>query len=89
MTQIEKWLVTNKLTLNVKKSCFTIFRSPKLKVQNLPNTITFNKSVISRSKSVKYLGVNLDEFLNFKEHTINICNSLKNISEFSIIFVAI
>ena len=77
MTQIEKWLVTNKLTLNVKKSCFTIFRSPKLKVQNLPDAITFNKSVITRSKSVKYLGVTLDEFLNFKEHTINICNSLK------------
>ena len=77
MTQIEKWLISNKLTLNVKKSSFTIFRSPKLKVPNLPNSISFSKSEIIRSKSVKYLGITLDEFLSFKEHTINVCNSLK------------
>ena len=77
MTQLEKWLITNKLTLNVNKSSFTIFRSPKLKVTNIPNSISFNNSEILRSKSVKYLGVTLDEFLNFKEHTTNVCNSLK------------
>lgn len=77
MCQLEKWLIINKLTLNTKKSSFTIFRSPRLKIENIPDKITFNNSEILRAKSVKYLGVTFDEFLNFKEHSSIVCNSLK------------
>ena len=69
MCQLEKWLIINKLTLNAKKSSYTIFRSPRLKIENIPDKIIFNNSEILRSKSVKYLGVTFDEFLSFKEHT--------------------
>ena len=46
MCQLEKWLIINKLTLNTKKSSFTIFRSPRLKIENIPDKITFTSTIL-------------------------------------------
>ena len=77
MIQLDKWFIANKLTLNAKKSSFTIFRSLRSKTKNLPDKLVFNKSEIIRSATVTYLGVLLDEHLTFKNHVQKVCNSIK------------
>ena len=77
MTQMNTWFITNKLTLNASKSTFIIFKSRYSKISNLPNKLEFAKSEISRSDSVKYLGLTLDEHLTFNQHVQSVCNSIK------------
>ena len=77
MTQMNAWFITNKLTLNASKSTFIIFKSRYSKISNLPNKLEFANSEISRSDSVKYLGLTLDEHLTFNQHVQNVCNSIK------------
>ena len=50
----------------------------KIKSLIIPEKIEFNGKFIKRAKSIKYLGITLDEFLNWNEHTSNLCNSLKS-----------
>ncbi len=65
---ITQWLNLNKLTLNTKKTKFMLFGTRnKLKhAGNLP--IIINGDVIEQVHEFKYLGVILDEYLNFESH---------------------
>ena len=60
------WLKTNKLSLNVKKTELVIFRSRKLKIDNSFRFKLDGKRLVP-TKSVKYLGVLLDEHLHWNE----------------------
>ena len=83
MKDMDKWFTANLLTLNTDKSFFCIYRKPK-KILNIPDKIEFNGKAINRAKSIKYLGVTIDEFLNWNEHTHNLIKSLK--SYFSVFY---
>ena len=79
MEHLDKWFTANLLTLNTDKSYFCIFRTTQNHNINLPNEIKFNDKSIKRASSIKYLGITLDEFLNWNEHitcTIKSLNSL-------------
>ena len=60
------WLKTNKLSLNVKKTELVIFRSRKLTIDNSFRFKLDGKRLVP-TKSVKYLGVLLDEHLHWNE----------------------
>ena len=77
LTNLFKWSSANKLTINVSKTCYTIFHNPKSPIPMSLNTIkikpTLNKQVtIKREKQSKYLGLYLDELLNWDYHIANI-----------------
>ena len=78
MKQLDKWFTANLLTLNTDKSYFCIFRTTQNHINNLPDVIKFNDKAITRANSIKYLGITLDEFLNWNEHVANITKSLKS-----------
>ena len=77
MIKIEEWFSCNKLTLNVDKTCFVIFKSSRWKRGPIPDSINFNDKTIHRVPCVKYLGLFLDEQLNWNTHVNEICNSMK------------
>ena len=77
MKDIDKWFTANLLTLNTNKSFFCVFRK-KNKSMNVPDKIDFNEKSINRAKHIKYLGITLDEHLDWNEHISNLCNSLKS-----------
>ena len=76
MTQLYQWFKSNKLTLNADKSNFIIFRSKQKRIHNIPDQLSFDNQTISRSNSVQYLGVILDEHLTWNEHITELCNKL-------------
>lgn len=63
LQKINEWLVNNRLSLNVTKSCFLLF-------SNKRNTQDFNISIsgaeVENVKTTKYLGVLFDENLDWK-----------------------
>ena len=78
--KIDEWLKINKLSLNIKKTKFMIFAMPTKKYQ-VP-LIQLNDVVIERVSNFNFLGVTLDEQLNWKKHikcskTVGILNKLK------------
>ena len=76
---ITNWFHDNKLTLNASKTLFVIFRSPRYRISNLPDTVTYNNTTITREKQVTYLGLILDEYLNWKAHIEDLCIKLKRL----------
>ena len=79
MIQLNSWFDSNKLTLNTSKSSFTIFKSSRKRIINLPNSIDFLNYKIERTSSIKFLGIILDEHLTWKEHINEVCNKLRSL----------
>ena len=68
LTIIDHWMHANKLTVNAKKTKYTIFGSKK-QLRDKPDlNLTIGPDKIDRVNSFKYLGIILDEHLSFNEH---------------------
>ena len=65
MLLVKDWLIANSLTLNAGKSYYIIF---SLKKMSNDLRVTIGEHVLDRKTHGKFLGVILDEKLNFTEH---------------------
>ena len=76
------WLTSNKLSLNIKKPNYVIFRPyQKKKVNYDPQVNIFdnesNKKVtLERKNFIKYLGLLIDENLSWKTHIHSVANKI-------------
>ena len=70
-----KWFNANKLTINMSKTAYTIF-TPDGRIPGSLNSITINNIVLTRVGSVKYLGIHLDDNLNWDVHINEITKKL-------------
>jgi hypothetical protein len=68
LANMESWFLANKLSLNVDKTCYTLFSKSKRAISNVSLKLTINGQLIERVKCCKYLGVFIDESLNWSEH---------------------
>ena len=67
MTNIINWLNVNKLSLNLKKTHFIIFRRRRAKVY-IHKDLIVNGVKIDQTNQSKFLGVVIDQNLTFMEH---------------------
>lgn len=80
MTNVVGWLQRNLLTLNTKKTVYLCFHKTAATAPISQPNIRLHKpscykttctcEPLTRSKTIKYLGVTLDENLNFKTHLV-------------------
>ncbi len=75
LKQVKKWLDANKLALNVDKTNFVIFHSPKKSLDEAIN-LKIGKELVKQAKYVKFLGVLLDENLTWKYHLSELSKKL-------------
>ena len=61
--------------MNVKKAELVIFKHPRKKIDS-PIKIKLNRKRLHPSKSVKYLGIKIDENFNWKQHIHDIAINL-------------
>ena len=75
LRKVKTWLDCNKLALNINKTNFVLFHSPK---KTFPDLIPlkFGKENITRTKYVKFLGVLVGKHLSWKYHTRELCKKL-------------
>ena len=66
LKQLSLWLNVNRLALNIGKTNFIVFRGKK-KPCNHNVTLLMNKKAIEQKPYVKYLGLLIDEHLNWRE----------------------
>ena len=64
---VNEWLCANKLSLNIEKSNFVVFHPPQKKSQYWMN-LKINNKTLQEKSSIKYLGIIIDHYLNWKEH---------------------
>ena len=69
------WLCANRLSLNVKKTEFIVFRPPRYK-QGVRITLNLHHTQLFESSKLKYLGVILDNKLNWKAHIAELSKKL-------------
>lgn len=67
LNKLKLWCDANELTVNPSKSASLVIY-PKLRSAKSEIQFTFNKENIPNCQSTKYLGITLDDQLNFKEH---------------------
>ena len=72
LSKLSKWLNTNRLSLNVKKTNFVIFRPRQKKLPFIPSIYLSDNSnrlqQINNKDSIQYLGVLIDSRLSWKQH---------------------
>ena len=81
LKSITQWFIRIKLSLNTEKTKFIIFR-PKGKVLPVePWGVAIGDQMIARVSEIKFLGVFLDEFINWRFHINTKCNAIaKNLA---------
>lgn len=86
---VRSWLKENILTLNVDKTkyiCFSIRSNTVINHDHLniiPHECIFGGncscSKLEHVKTIKYLGITIDENLNFKDHTKTLCGRIRKL----------
>ena len=73
--QIQEWLNINKLTLNVSKTKFMLFHHQHT-IDNLIPKILINDEQIECVSEFNFLGLTIDEHLNWKPHIQKLSNKI-------------
>jgi uncharacterized protein YunC (DUF1805 family) len=68
LEKLSKWLKFNKLKLNVNKTKYMIIAGRRSNIMSGAINLTNDGESIERVDVIKYLGVEIDEKLNFKQH---------------------
>ena len=68
LDNLKIWLYANRLSLNISKTHFILFRSSGLHKPVFSNDVIINDQVVKQETSTKFLGVIMDERLSWKEH---------------------
>ena len=69
INKLNEWMKTNKLSLNIKKTKFMIFRYPQKPVSSLPKLdIKIEGKRIEQVDQFKFLGITIHETLTWKHH---------------------
>lgn len=69
LKSLDNWFKTNKLSLNLTKTKFVLFRSKHKKDINKNLILKINDITISRVTNFNFLGIHFDEFLSWDKHT--------------------
>jgi len=80
---IFKWTVCNKLSINLDKTNYMLFKPKKQILSSIDDMNLFchvNNHKLSRVNCVKYLGVWLDENLNWSTHIDNLIKKVRSLT---------
>ena len=68
LKNVQTWLCTNRLSLNIKKSNYVLFHPPQRKIEMSNFNLQIYDKPLQREFFIKYLGLMIDSHLNWKEH---------------------
>ena len=77
LIKLKNWLIMNKLTINIEKSCYIIIDN--INKHYFDNNIYIDNKLLNRVECYTFLGMYIDDRLNWKAHIDYIC---KRVSKF-------
>ena len=75
LNKLSTWFKANKLSLNLKKTNFMLFK-PRQKRYHFPMQVCINEQRIEQVKETVFLGVVLDEHLSWKLHISQVARKI-------------
>ena len=81
MNKVQNWLFTNKLSVHYGKKTQYILFIPQSRAKEKPESFTLKmaNNVIQQTKIYKYLGILIDEHLNWKPQIDRLCSKLSSV----------
>ena len=76
MKSVDAWLTANKLSLNIDKTNYIVFRTPRSKLPD-QHTLQLRKKDIKRVASLKFLGIIVHEHLSCKPHVEELLKKIR------------
>src|SRR6218665_66663 len=77
---VNNWFINNRLSLNVSKTNYILFRSHRKHLPSTEGVLTINNISIPRVDNARFLGVHIDQFLTWKTHISSVSSKVaKNI----------
>ena len=76
LESVYSWLKMNKIKINLDKSKFMTFSYGK---KYELTSLKFGNGSITSTESIKFLGIMVDNHLNFKNHTSSICTKISRV----------
>ena len=73
LISVNDWIIANRLSLNLVKTNYMLFSNT---LASLPDNIIFNDIQITEVLSTKFLGLHIDNKLNWKDHISYLCKLL-------------
>ena len=74
INSLDTWLKVNKLTLNAAKCNYIVIKNPRKSIPQL--ALHLQDKALSRTESINYLGIFIDQHLTFKDHVDHVCNNI-------------
>ena len=68
LDELSTWFLANKLSFNIEKTCYVLFRPNVKNRSNFVLDLHINGAVINKLSSCKYLGIIIDERPRWSEH---------------------
>ena len=72
---LSNWMILNQLTINPKKSTILVIQ-PTLRGSPIKFQLNINDVCVKSSVNVKYLGMKLDQHINYKSHIESIAKKV-------------
>lgn len=81
LAKVHEWLTLNKLSLNIKKTRYMLFHFPQRQINftQLPD-LQISNVTIERTSEFDFLGLIINENLNWKPHISKICTKLARVT---------
>src|SRR6218665_2766795 len=77
---VNNWFINNRLSLNVSKTNYILFRSHRRHLPSTEGVLPINNISIPRVDNARFLGVHIDQFLTWKTHISSVSSKVaKNI----------
>ena len=73
LERLNKWFISNKLTVNYKKTNYMVFLGSRK--QRFKGIIKMGDATLKKVSSAKYLGLTLDDNLNWNCHVTELCKN--------------
>ena len=74
LNRVSDWLRCNRLLLNIEKTSFMLFTHSN--IVDVPLSVSIGDNLIERSRCVKFLGILIDDRLNYNTHVLQLSKKL-------------
>ena len=65
---VDQWLIANRLSVNVSKTKYVLFKTAQSKLTTKKQTLTLRQNKIKQVECIKFLGVYIQENLSWSRH---------------------
>ena len=73
VSNVYKWLCINRLSLNIKKTKYILFHNKNKNIDHILPDICINNNMVERVSQFNFLGININENLNWNSHLDQMC----------------